>query len=373
MQGGIAPSFGGGTYPSLVAAARRGAPGIHVHAFSPLEVTHGARSAGKTVREYLRELRAAGLGSLPGTAAENLRPAPRAVLCPEKLSGREWLRVMGDAHAAGLRATATIMFGGAESYADWARHLRAVRALQARTIEGERRRRRRRRGEGRGGGLGGEEDEEEDDDDEEEEAAAAAGVFTEFVPLPFVPDRSPGAAAGVLRTGPTRREAILMHSVARLFFGDLIFNIQASWPKLGPEAVPFLLNAGCNDAGGVLMKESITRAAGGEHGQRVDAAAMRRLVSEANGDSGRFPRAHWRSRESTRSKNSSSSSSSSSSSTSPRVAVQRTTLNDRASAERVSAADRAAERREAFGGRGGAEAATAEAAAAAVSASSRGA
>ena len=331
MQGGIHPSFDGETYPRLVAAARRGAPGIHVHAFSPLEVAHGAKSAGKTVREYLGELRAAGLGSLPGTAAEILGPAPRAVLCPEKLSGREWLRVMEDAHSVGLRATATVMFGGAESYADWARHLRAVRALQARTVERERREKRRR--------LGGKDDDDDDDGDdgeEEEKKPGGRGVFTEFVPLPFVPDRSPGAAAGVLRTGPTRREAVLMHSVARLFFADLISNVQASWPKLGSDAIPYLLNAGCNDAGGVLMKESITRAAGGEHGQRVDAAAMRRLVSEANG---------------------------SSSSISPRVAVQRTTLYGRASAERVAAADRAAER-------GGAEVA---AAAAAVSASSRGA
>ena len=324
MQGGISPSFDGGTYPAFVAAARKGAPGIHVHAFSPLEVTHGAKEAGKPVREYLRELKAAGLGSLPGTAAENLRPLPRSVLCPEKLSGREWLRVMESAHKEGLRATATIMFGGAESYADWARHLRAVRALQLRTIAIE---------------------EEERDG---RTPSCPPGVFTEFVPLPFVPDRSPGAAAGVLRAGPTRREAVLMHSVSRLFFGDLIFNIQASWPKLGVEAIPFLLNAGCNDAGGVLMKESITKAAGGEHGQGVDAAAMRLLVSQAND-------ARFLTRYSTR-----NSSTRNFTRKGERVAVQRTTLYGRASAERVSAADRAAEMRGAGGGAKEVEMATAE-------------
>jgi len=129
MQGGIHPSFGGDIYPNLVKAALKGAPAIHVHAFSPLEVTQGALAAGKSVREYLKELKEAGLGSLPGTAAENLRPKPRNVLCPEKISGRQWLGVMRDAHAVGLKATATIMFGAAEGYGDWARHLRAVRAL----------------------------------------------------------------------------------------------------------------------------------------------------------------------------------------------------------------------------------------------------
>lgn len=343
MQGGISPAFDGATYPALVAAARRGAPGVHVHAFSPLEVTHGAREAGATVREYLRGLKAAGLGSLPGTAAENLRPGPRRRLCPEKLSGREWLAVMGAAHEEGLGATATIMFGGAESPADWARHLRAVRALQLRAIAREERGERE-----RGGGSGGERG------GAPPAPRAYRGVFTEFVPLPFVPDRSPGAAAGVLRAGPTRREAVLMHSVARLFFGGAIPNIQASWPKLGVAAVPFLLNAGCNDAGGVLMRESITRAAGGQHGQGVDAAAMRLLVSKAN--DGRFL---------TRNSTSSTRKWRGDGGGGKRVAVQRTTLYGRASAERVAAADRAAAEKREVGG-GGAEAkkaATAEAAA----------
>ena len=273
MQGGISPLFDGDTYPRLVAAAKEGAPGIHVHAFSPLEVTSGALAAGKTVKEYLRELKGIGLGSLPGTAAENLRPRPRAVLCPEKLSGREWLAVMEAAREVGLGATATIMFGGAESYADWARHLRAVRALQLRAIAKEEEREEEEEEEREGRETRGDGDGDGDDHDTSSSSPpprAFRGVFTEFVPLPFVPDRSPGAAAGVLRTGPTRREAVLMHSVARLFFGDSIKNIQASWPKLGVEAVPFLLNAGCNDAGGVLMRESITRAGGRRRG---DAAA----------------------------------------------------------------------------------------------------
>jgi len=318
MQGGIHPSFGGDIYPNLVKAALKGAPAIHVHAFSPLEVTQGALAAGKSVREYLKELKEAGLGSLPGTAAENLRPKPRNVLCPEKISGRQWLGVMRDAHAVGLKATATIMFGAAEGYGDWARHLRAVRALQLRTIEEDKR---------KSNYLSS-----ISSSSSSPSSSSSLGVFTEFVPLPFVPDRSPGAAAGVLRTGPTRREAVLLHSVARLFFADTMVNVQASWPKLGKEAVPYLLNAGCNDTGGVLMKESITRAAGGGHGQGVDSREMRALVSRAN-DVVRFGSF---TRNSTRN----------SRGVGERVAVQRTTLYGRASAERVAAADRAAEERE---------------------------
>lgn len=185
LQGGIHPTFTGATYLRLLAAAKRGAPGAHVHAFSPLEVAHGAATLGVAVPSFLARLRGAGLGSLPGTAAEVLRPAVRRALCPDKVTSRQWLATVRAAHGAGLRTTATLMFGHVDAPADWAVHLHALRALQDRT-----------------------------------------GGFTEFVPLPFVPDAAPGFAAGATRGGPTLRETLLVHAVARLFLAGSIDNIQ---------------------------------------------------------------------------------------------------------------------------------------------------
>jgi FO synthase len=245
LQGGIRPGYTGETYLSIVQAVKSAAPDIHVHAFSPLEVWHGATSLGLPLAEYLAGLKAAGLGSLPGTAAEILDDEVRAVLCPDKITTAQWLEVMEAAHSVGLKSTATIMFGHVDAYLHWARHLLRVRELQMRT-----------------------------------------GGFTEFVPLPFVHMEAPIYLKGQARKGPTFREAMLMHAVARLVLDPLITNIQASWVKMGPDGAALCLEAGCNDMGGVLMDESITRAAGAVHGQQLGANDMDRLIRAA----GRLPR-----------------------------------------------------------------------------------
>ena len=238
LQGGIHPDYDGETYLSIVAAVRAAAPNIHVHAFSPLEVQHGARTLGLSLTDYLARLKAAGLASLPGTAAEILDDEIRAEICPDKLTTDEWLQVMRAAHSVGLRSTATIMFGHVERPEHWARHLIRVRDLQRET-----------------------------------------GGFTEFVPLPFVHMEAPNWRRGQARSGPTWREAILMHAVARLVLAPDIANIQASWVKLGPAGAARALDAGCNDIGGTLIDESITRAAGGVNGQHFDAAAITALAT----------------------------------------------------------------------------------------------
>ena len=240
MQGGIHPRFTGQTYLDLLAAAKRGASAIHVHAFSPLEVSHGAATLGIPVARYLGMLRDAGLGSLPGTAAEILDDEARAVLCPDKLSTAEWLHIVGSAHATGLKTTATIMFGHVDNPAQWARHLLSIRDLQERTF----------------------------------------GI-TEFVPLPFVHMEAPLYYKGRARKGPTFRETMLMHAVARLVLHPLITDIQVSWVKLGADGVTAALGAGVNDLGGTLMNESISRAAGTQHGQELPPEAMDRLIARA--------------------------------------------------------------------------------------------
>jgi FO synthase len=238
LQGGIHPHYTGDTYLEIVAAVKAAVPAMHVHAFSPLEITHGARTLGRSLKNYLTELRAAGLASLPGTAAEILDDEIRAVICPDKLTGAEWLNVMRAAHAVGLRSTATIMFGHVEGVEHWARHLIAIRDLQRET-QG----------------------------------------FTEFVPLPFVHMEAPLWRRGITRSGPTLREALLMHAVARLALHPHIRNIQASWVKMGPQGAALCLEAGANDLGGTLMNESITRAAGGVNGQQLDAAQLAALAT----------------------------------------------------------------------------------------------
>ena len=245
MQGGIHPAYTGKTYLDICRAAKAAAPAIHVHAFSPLEVWQGARTLGISLEEFLGELKRAGLGTLPGTAAEILDDEVRSTLCPDKLRTQEWLRVMRTAHAAGLRSTATIMFGHMERLEHWARHLLRVRELQCET-----------------------------------------GGFTEFVPLPFVHMEAPIYRKGRARRGPTFREAVLMHAVSRLALHPLVQNIQASWVKLGPEGVKLCLGAGVNDLGGTLMNESISRAAGAVHGQEMAPAMMETLIRSA----GRTPR-----------------------------------------------------------------------------------
>ena len=237
MQGGINPHYTGDTYLALLRAVKEAVPEIHVHAFSPLEVSQGAATLGLSVHAFLERLRDNGLGTLPGTAAEILDDEVRAVICPDKLSTQEWLAVVGAAHDAGLRTTATIMFGHLERPVHWARHLLVLRDLQQRT-----------------------------------------GGFTEFVPLPFVHMEAPLYARGLTRKGPTWREVKLMHAIARLVLHPLIPNVQASWVKLGTDGIAALLKAGANDLGGTLMNESISRAAGTEHGQEMGPAAMEDLI-----------------------------------------------------------------------------------------------
>lgn len=245
LQGGIHPNFTGETYVDIVRAAKRGAADIHIHAFSPLEITHGAQTLGLSLYDYLTLLKGEGLGSLPGTAAEILSDDVRARICPDKLSTDEWLNVMRQAHAVGLPTTSTIMFGHVDTYYHWAAHLLALRQLQAET-----------------------------------------GGFTELVPLPFVAAEAPIYRRGKSRPGPTFREALLMHAIARLVLGPLIPNIQTSWVKMGSEGAKAALAAGANDLGGSLMNESITRAAGSTHGQEMNPQSLELLIQ----DSGRTPR-----------------------------------------------------------------------------------
>jgi FO synthase len=245
LQGGIHPEYTGATYLAICRAIKQALPGMHVHAFSPLEVWQGAKTLGRSLPDFVAELRDAGLGSLPGTAAEILDDEVRAVICPDKVRTAEWLQVMEAAHQAGLRSTVTIMFGHVERYAHWARHLLRVRELQQRT-----------------------------------------GGFTEFVPLPFVPMETPISLKGRSRLGPTWREAVLMHAVARLALHPVVPNIQCSWVKLGPEGAAACLDAGCNDLGGTLMNESISRAAGASFGQEMPPENMEALIRSL----GRTPR-----------------------------------------------------------------------------------
>jgi len=238
LQGGIHPTFTGRTYLQILRAVKEAVPGIHVHAFSPLEVWNGATTLGLDLVDYLSLLRDAGLGSLPGTAAEVLDDKVRQVLCPDKLNTQQWLEVIETAHRVGLQTTATIMFGHVDDHRAWARHLLAIRDLQKRT-----------------------------------------GGFTEFVPLPFVAHEAPLYKRGRARPGPTFREALLMHAVARIVLFPHVPHIQASWVKMGREGVRAALNAGADDLGGTLMNESITRAAGAIHGQEMEVTDMGELAS----------------------------------------------------------------------------------------------
>lgn len=245
LQGGIHPGFDGDFYLDLLREVRTQVPGLHVHAFSPLEVWQGAGTLGVDLPAYLRSLRETGLGSLPGTAAEVLDDEVRAVLCPDKVNTAEWTEVVEEAHRQGLRTTSTIMFGHVDGPRNWARHLLVLRDIQRRT-----------------------------------------GGITEFVPLPFVHMEAPIALRGKARHGPTLEETLLMHAVGRLALHPLITNVQASWVKLGDAGSALMLDAGVNDLGGTLMNESISRAAGASHGQEMPPERMERLIRSA----GRRPR-----------------------------------------------------------------------------------
>jgi FO synthase len=238
LQGGIHPSFDGEYYLHVLEAVRKASTDIHIHGFTALEVTEGARRSGVPLAEYLVRLREAGLRTLPGTAAEILDDDVRAVLCPDKVSTEEWLEAHRTAHAVGLRSNITIMFGSVEQPVSWARHIVRTRALQRET-----------------------------------------GGFTEFVPLPFVHMAAPIYLQHRSRRGPTFREALLMHAVARLAYRGDIDNIQVSWVKMGSQGARQVLQAGANDLGGTLMDENISRAAGAKHGQRMGVEDLEAIVS----------------------------------------------------------------------------------------------
>lgn len=237
MQGGINPHYTGQTYLDIVRAVKDEVAEIHVHAFSPLEISQGAATLNITIDRFLRMLRDEGLGSLPGTAAEILDDDIRRVICADKVNTQQWLSVIRTAHECGLPTTSTIMFGHIETPSSWAKHLLALRDLQSET----------------------------------------SGI-TEFVALPFVHMEAPMSLRGQARKGPTWREVRLMHAISRLVLHPLITNIQASWVKVGAEGAGVLLRGGANDLGGTLMNESISRAAGTQHGQELDPRNMESLI-----------------------------------------------------------------------------------------------
>ena len=253
LQGGIHPDLGLDYYEELLRALKRALPAVHLHAYSPMEIHSLCLKSGLEPRAVLERLREAGLGSVPGTAAEILDDAIRDQLSPDKLRAAEWEAIIEAAHRAGLRSTATVLFGHRESWEDLIRHLDRIRSLQRRT-----------------------------------------GGFTEFVPLAFVPyrNRLGGALAreaglspeALAAAGAERAERL--YPLARLFFGEEIPNLQTSWVKLGPERAAAMLRGGCNDFGGTLYEESITRGSGGRFGEcmtPVEIETAIRLV-------GRIPR-----------------------------------------------------------------------------------
>ena len=231
LQGGIHPDFDGDFYVDVVRAVKESTPQLHVHGFTALEVTEGAKRLDESLEDYLTRLKDAGLSSLPGTAAEILDDDIRAVLCPDKITTDEWLEAHRVAHQVGLRSNITIMFGSVEQPVHWARHILRTLDLQKET-----------------------------------------GGFTEFVGLPFVHMAAPIYLKRGARRGPTWRETVLMHAVARIAYHGYVDNIQASWVKLGATGASQLLRAGVNDLGGTLMDENISRAAGATHGQASEAS-----------------------------------------------------------------------------------------------------
>ena len=237
LQGGIHPDFDGDYYIDVARAVKNAVPQMHIHGFTALEVTEGAKRLGEPLHQYILRLKDAGLASLPGTAAEILDDDIRAIICSDKINTEEWLECHRVAHKAGLRSNITIMFGSVEHPISWAKHIVRTRDLQKET-----------------------------------------GGFTEFVGLPFVHMASPIYLQHKSRRGPTFRETVLMHAIARIAYHGLIDNIQVSWTKIGKVGAAQLLQAGCNDLGGTLMNENISRAAGASHGQEMTEDSFREIV-----------------------------------------------------------------------------------------------
>jgi FO synthase len=240
MQGGIDPKLPVSAYPELVRAVKRRVPGMHVHAFSPMEIVTAAAKTGVPVRDWLLELRAAGLDTIPGTAAEILDDDVRWVLTKGKLPAATWVEVVSTAHEVGLRSSSTMMYGHVDSPRHWLAHFRTLAGVQDRT-----------------------------------------GGFTEFVALPFVHHNAPIYLAGVARPGPTHRDNRAVHAMARVLLHGRIANIQCSWVKLGDEGTVAMLRGGVNDLGGTLMEETISRMAGSEHGSARTVAQLRSMAAAA--------------------------------------------------------------------------------------------
>jgi len=242
MQGGIDPDLPGTAYFDLARAVKERVPELHVHAFSPMEVVNGSLRTGLPIREWLLAAKDAGLGSLPGTAAEILDDDVRWILTKGKLPTSAWVEVVSTAHGVGLPTSSTMMYGHVDAPHHWVAHLRLLADIQRRSLAG------------------------------------GAAAFTEFVALPFVHHNAPIYLAGVARPGPTRRENLVVHGLARLLLHGLIDNIQTSWVKLGVEGTRTMLRSGCNDVGGTLMEETISRMAGSQHGSAMTVGQLHELA-----------------------------------------------------------------------------------------------
>jgi FO synthase len=244
MQGGLNPRLGGDIYINLVRGLKEVLPDLHIHAFSPFEIQYASQLLHKSPEDVLRELKDAGLGSIPGTAAEILDTEIRQILTKNKLSAEAWVDIIKTAHRVGLRSTSTIMYGHVDAPPHWAAHMALLRDIQRET-----------------------------------------GGFTEFVPLGFIHQNTRLYAEGLARPGPTGIENIKMHAVARLMLGQLIPNLQVSWVKLGLGMAQLCLQSGANDFGGTLINERISRMAGATTGQYVPPEEFERLIL----DIGRIP------------------------------------------------------------------------------------
>jgi 7,8-didemethyl-8-hydroxy-5-deazariboflavin synthase CofH subunit len=247
IQAGLPPKLDGRFYIDLTRALKAALPGLHLHAFSPEEVLYGSVRSGLPIKEYLAELKAAGLGTLPGTSAEILDQPIRDRIARGRITVDQWVEVITTAHALGIRTTSTIMYGHVETPAHWVRHMALLRDIQKDT-----------------------------------------GGFTEFVPLSLIHSEAPMYAKALVpgvRPGATGVEVIRMHALARVMLGPVLRNIQASWVKEGPKLAQALLDAGANDLGGTLINESISTSAGAQYGQLVGPAELHRWIRDA----GRVP------------------------------------------------------------------------------------
>ncbi len=247
MQAGLPPKMNGSLYIDLTRAVKKAFPDLHIHAFSPEEVLYGSLRSGVSILDYVRELKNAGLDTLPGTSAEILDQEIRDIIAPGRISTKQWIEVITSAHSLGIPTTSTIMYGHIETPEHWVKHMNLLRDIQKET-----------------------------------------GGFTEFVPLSLIHQEAPmyqrKLVKGV-REGATGAEVIKMHAIARLMLGPTFRNIQSSWVKEGPKLSQYLLTVGANDLGGTLINESISTSAGAQYGQLVPPKELRRLIR----DVGRTP------------------------------------------------------------------------------------